>query len=458
MRSSRESNFADAPNKAGRISAAVVSAIAAAPEWVIAAVWEIVAARVRAIAAAQASSVAVADQVAAAAPSKASIAAEVQPEAQAKGVVPALVAVAVDHLAAVVEAAVEAVVEAAVEVVVDVGRTTTVTRVTEFMEEEMKLLKILTNRRSLTKLIVSLTLSAAVLMTLGFSAISIAATAATQKSFPSAEAAVKATVAAAKANDDKELLAIFGAQAKDLMSSGDPVADKQRRAEFLAAYEVKNRIAQEGEKSVLTVGKDDWPFPIPLVKKADGWVFDTQQGREEVLNRRVDNNELLTIQVCRAVVDAQREYAMKDRDKNGLLEYAQKFRSDPGKRNGLYWEAKQGEAESPLGPIMSQAKTAGYQGKPSSAPAPYHGYYYKILTAQGKDAPGGAYSYLVKGKMIGGFGVVAYPAEYENSGVMTFIVNHDGKVFQKDLGNNTASVAKGMTVYNPDSTWTEVKQ
>jgi hypothetical protein len=417
---------------------------------VIAVVWEIVEA--------QASSAAVeieADQVAVAVPSKASIAAEVPPEAPANGVVLALVAVAVDHLEAVVEAAV---VEAAVAEAVDVGKTTTATRVTEFMEEEMKLLKILTNRRRLTKSIVSLTLSAAVLMTLGFSAVSIAATVARQKSFPSAEAAVKATVAAAKANDDKELLAIFGAQAKDLMSSGDPVADKQRRAEFLAAYEVKNRIAQEGEKSVVMVGKDDWPFPIPLVKKADGWVFDTEQGREEVLNRRIGNNELFTIEACRAVVDAQREYAMKDRDRNGLLEYAQKFVSDPGKRNGLYWEAKQGEAESPLGPIMSQAKTEGYQGKPSSTPAPYHGYYYKILTAQGKDAPGGAYSYLVKGKMIGGFGVVAYPAEYENSGVMTFIVNHDGKVFQKDLGNKTASVAKGMTIYNPDSTWTEVKQ
>jgi hypothetical protein len=177
------------------------------------------------------------------------------------------------------------------------------------------------------------------------------------------------------------------------------------------------------------------------------------------LNRRIGANELFTIQACLAVVDAQREYAIKihDNDKSGLLEYAQKFLSDPGKRNGLYWETKAGEPESPLGPIVAQAKSEGYQ-KPSGTPAPYHGYYYKILTAQGKNAPGGAYSYLVKGKMIGGFAVVAYPAEYGNSGVMTFIVNHDGKVFQKNLGKNTAAVAKGMKEYNPDKTWTEVKQ
>ena len=159
-----------------------------------------------------------------------------------------------------------------------------------------------------------------------------------------------------------------------------------------------------------------------------------------------------------AIVDAEREYAMKDRDRNGLLEYAQKFLSDPGKKNGLYWAAKAGEPESPLGPIIVQARSQGYGGKATTAPGPYHGYNYRILTAQGKDAPGGAYSYLVKGKMIGGFAVVAYPAEYGNSGIMTFIVNYDGKVFQKNLGSNTAAVAKSMKEYNPDKTWTEVKQ
>jgi DUF2950 family protein len=285
-----------------------------------------------------------------------------------------------------------------------------------------------------------------------------AAAAAQQKSFPSAEEAVKAAIAAARSNDDKELLAIMGAQAKEILFSGDAVADKQRRAQFLAAYDEKNRLEAKGEERILIIGKQDWPFPIPVVKKGQAWVFDTEKGKEEILNRRIGDNELFTIQSLLAVVDAQREYAMKDRDKNSLLEYAQKFVSDPGKKNGLYWEVKAGEPQSPLGPIMTQVQREGYQGKPSGTPVPYHGYYYRILTAQGKDAPGGAYSYLVSGKMIGGFAVVAYPAEYDNSGIMTFIVNHDGKVFQKDLGKNTASVAKGMTAYNPDKTWSEVKQ
>jgi hypothetical protein len=285
-----------------------------------------------------------------------------------------------------------------------------------------------------------------------------AAAVAQQKSFSSAEEAVKATVAAARNNNDKEMLAIFGAQAKEILFSGDSVADKQRRGRFLAAYDEKNRLATEGESRILIIGKEDWPFPIPIVKKGQSWVYDTDKGKEEILNRRIGENELFTIQVCLAIVDAEREYAIKDRNRDGLLEYAQKFISDPGKKNGLYWDAKQGEPQSPLGPIMFQARGEGYQYKPSTTPTPYHGYYYRILTAQGKDAPGGAYSYLWRGKMIGGFAVVAYPAEYGNSGIMSFIVNYDGKVFQKDLGKNTAAVAKGMSVYNPDKTWTAVKQ
>lgn len=288
-------------------------------------------------------------------------------------------------------------------------------------------------------------------------AITCSAALAQQKTFSSAEEAVKAAIAAAKSNNDKELLAIFGAQAKEILSSGDAAADKQRRGEFIAAYDEKNRLATEGENTILIVGKQDWPFPIPIVKKGQSWVFDTEKGKQEILNRRIGANELDTIQSCLAVVDAQREFAMKDRDKNGLLEYAQKFVSDPGKKNGLYWEAKAGEPQSPLGPIVIQARSQGYQGKPPTTPTPYHGYYYRILTAQGKDAPGGAYSYIVKGKMIGGFAVVAYPAKYNNSGVMTFIVNHEGKVFQKNLGANTATTAKSMKEYNPDRTWTEVK-
>jgi hypothetical protein len=218
------------------------------------------------------------------------------------------------------------------------------------------------------------------------------------------------------------------------------------------------RLATEGDNTVLYVGKQDWPFPIPIVKKSDNWVFDTEKGKEEIINRRIGENELNAIQTVLAVVDAQREYAMKDRDRNALLEYAQKFVSDPGKKNGLYWEVKAGEPQSPLGPIMTRVRAAGYQGKASATPVPYHGYYFRILTAQGKTAPGGAYSYMVKGKMIGGFAVVAYPAEYGNSGVMTFIVSHDGKVFQKNLGANTAAVAKSLKEYNPDKTWEEVKQ
>jgi len=279
-----------------------------------------------------------------------------------------------------------------------------------------------------------------------------------QKTFSSPEDAVKAAIAAARSNNDNELLAIFGPQAKEILFSGDPVADKQRRAEFVAAYDQANRLSTEGEDRILIAGKQDWPFPIPIVKKGQSWMFDTEQGKQEVLNRRIGGNELFTIQTMLAIVDAEREYAIKDRDRNGLLEYAQKFLSDPGKKNGLYWEAKSGEPESPLGPIMVQARSQGYGAKITTAPGPYHGYNYRILTAQGKDAPGGAYSYLVKGKMIGGFAVVAYPAEYGNSGIMTFIVNYDGKVFQKNLGPNTAAAAKSMKEYNPDKTWTEVKQ
>jgi Protein of unknown function (DUF2950) len=322
------------------------------------------------------------------------------------------------------------------------------------MEEEMSFAKVETNPDGYMWLITRLLVIAVVLM--AFS-VSFAATA-QQKTFSSADEAVKAAIAAGRKNDDKELLAIFGANAKEILFSGDAVADKERRGQFIAAYDEKNRLATKGEETILIVGKQEWPFPIPVVKKGQSWVFDTEKGKEEILNRRIGENELNTIQVMLAIVDAEREYAIKDRDRDGLLEYARKFISDPGKKNGLYWEAKQGEPQSPFGPIMVRARSEGYKKQESGGPPPYHGYYYKILTAQGKDAPGGAYSYLVKGKMIGGFAVVAYPAAYDNSGVMTFIVNHEGKVFQKNLGPNTPSIAKSMKEYNPDKTWTEVKQ
>ena len=267
-------------------------------------------------------------------------------------------------------------------------------------------------------------------------------------------------VGALRANDNDQLKKIFGPEGDQLLSSGDPVADQEGREELLALYDDKHELVEGSEPDApytLLVGESSWPFPIPVMKKGDSWVFDIARGREEILNRRIGENELYTIQVCRAIVDAQREYAMKDRDKNGLLEYAQKFRSDPGKKNGLYWDSKAGEPQSPLGPITVRARGEGYQGRPSNSPSPYHGYYFRLLTAQGKDAPSGARSYLWRGKMIFGFALIAYPAEYGNSGVMSFIVNHDGNVFQKNLGANTAAIARSMKEYNPDKTWTAAK-
>jgi hypothetical protein len=190
------------------------------------------------------------------------------------------------------------------------------------------------------------------------------------------------------------------------------------------------------------------------VKRGEKWSFDTRKGKEELINRRIGRNELNTIQVCLAYVDAQREYALKDRDGDGLVEYAQEFRSDRGKKNGLYWDVKAGEAQSPLGPLFAAAREKGYSPKAAGGkPVPYHGYYYRILTGQGKNAPGGAYDYVVKGNMIGGFALVAYPAQYGSSGVMTFIVNHDGVVYQKDLGKSTEKSAVAMKLFNPDQTW-----
>ena len=279
-----------------------------------------------------------------------------------------------------------------------------------------------------------------------------------QKSFVSAEEAVKALVTAARNNDDKEMLSIFGADAKDLIFSGDRVADKQRREKLLAAYDEQNKLVPEGDGMTLVIGKKEFPFPIPIVKKGETWIFDTKKGREEVLNRRIGENELDTIQTCLAIVDAQREYAMMDLGGEGLPVYAEKFASDPGKKNGLYWETKEGEEPSPLGQLLAKAKSEGYSKKGSKGnPVPYHGYYYRILKAQGKNASGGAYSYVVKGSMLGGFAVVAWPAKYGNSGVMTFIVNHDGIVYQKDLGTKTELIAKKMKVFDPDTSWKKVE-
>ncbi len=279
---------------------------------------------------------------------------------------------------------------------------------------------------------------AAVMMSAGFNQ-GLFATDVGQKSFKSPEEAVKALIDAIKVNDTKELMAIFGPAGKELFFSGDEVADQVWRERFVKAYETANRAVSENEKRViLHVGNRDWPFPIPVVKEGESWFFDTKAGKQEVLNRRIGRNELNTIQVCLAYVDAQREYALKSRDRGGLLEYAQKFASEKDKKDGLYWEAKEGEEQSPLGPLAAKAAREGYTRKKSGEkPSPYHGYYYKILKAQGENPPGGAYDYVVKGKMIGGFALVAHPAEHGNSGVMTFMVNHEGVVYQKDLGKET---------------------
>jgi hypothetical protein len=323
----------------------------------------------------------------------------------------------------------------------------------ERSEEKKMILSEMNNKEHPALYVFRFLAAAVVVMGLTFAGM-VAVAAAKQKGFASPEDAVKAVVTAARNNDNKELIAIFGPSAKDLIFSGDPVADKQRRESFLKAYDEKNSLVSEKGGTVVVIGKDDWPFPIPLVKKGNAWFFDTDKGRKEILNRRIGENELSTIQTMLAIVDAQREYATKAIGREGIPEYAQKFMSDPGKKNGLYWETKEGEEPSPLGPAVARAKEEGYKEKKSGdKSSPLHGYYYRMLKAQGKNAPEGAYDYVVKGKMTGGFAVVAWPAKYGNSGVMTFIVNHDGVVYQKNLGKNTAKLAKGMTKYDPDRTW-----
>jgi len=291
-----------------------------------------------------------------------------------------------------------------------------------------------------------------------FSLAACTSTPSKENEFKSPSDAVQALVTAAQSGDNKKLLAVLGPDAGELISSGDETADKQQRQNFLKAYDEQNRIEADNDNFQLIIGKNDWPFPIPLVKKGDWWIFDTASGKEEILNRRIGKNELDAIQVLLAIVDAQREYAMTDRDGDSLMEYAQKLKSDPGEKNGLYWETQAGEESSPLGQLIANARTEGYASDgDKNNPEPYHGYHYRILTAQGNNAPGGAYDYILNGRMIGGFAAIAYPAEHGNSGVMTFIVNHDGLVYQKDLGEKTEEQAKAMTLYDPDETWIPVQ-
>jgi hypothetical protein len=293
-------------------------------------------------------------------------------------------------------------------------------------------------------------------LALGVAAVLIAVISApAQQRFKTAEEAADALVAAARAGDRDAVMNVLGPGSAQIVSSGDPVADANGRQEFLAAYDAGHRVVTEsGKPATLVIGESDWPFPIPIVAKDGEWQFDAAAGREELLARRIGRNELATIQAVLAYYDAQNEFAEMRKDKNGMPIYAQQIISSPNQKDGLYWPAAEGQEESPLGEAVAAATGQGYRvGGPR---APYHGYYYKILTRWGPTAPGGAIDYVVRGSMIGGFALVAYPAEYGNSGVMTFLVNHKGDVLEKDLGQGTAKIAAGMTSFNPDDTWKRV--
>jgi len=270
-----------------------------------------------------------------------------------------------------------------------------------------------------------------------------------QKTFSSAEHASNALVTAAQNNDEKAMLDILGPEGKQIVSSGDETEDAQSRANFVKRYEEMHRLVKEPDgTTVLYIGAHNWPTPIPLVNKGNLWYFDTEVGKREILYRRIGRNEISTIRVCQELVAAEKEFHSAQHN-----EYAEKIFSDEGQHNGLYWKAADGEPQSPIGPLVASAVAKGYSKSLEGAPTPYRGYYYLILTRQGRNAPGGAKSYIVNGKMTEGFAFVAYPAEYRSSGVMTFIVSEDGVVYQKDLGRKTDVLAKAMKEYNPNSSW-----
>jgi hypothetical protein len=294
----------------------------------------------------------------------------------------------------------------------------------------------------------------ALALVVGVQSVSLAAPA--QKRFDSLDEAVGTFIGALRTDDRKALTEMLGPGGRALVSSGDSVADREAYAHFVAEYDKKHRLEGGGGQVVLHVGEDDFPLPIPLVPDGPYWRWDAAAGRAEILARRIGRNELSAIQVCLAYVDAQREYYAQDRMGQGILQYAQYIGSRPGRRDGLYWETRPGEPPSPLGPLVARARQAGY-GRPGQGPSTYHGYRYRVLTSQGRDAPGGAYDYIADKHMIGGFALVAAPAQYAVSGVMTFIVNHDGIVYQRDLGPDTTQLAAAMTRFNPDSSWHRVE-
>jgi hypothetical protein len=275
-----------------------------------------------------------------------------------------------------------------------------------------------------------------------------------QPTFVSPQEAVNALFTAVQDDDDTALSAIFGPDSQDIISSGDRVADQNGRSRFLNAFTEKNRLEHESDsRTVLHIGNKDYPFPIPMVQRGNVWIFDTQAGKEEIINRRIGRNELHTIKVLNAYTDAQREYASVDRNGDGTPEFAQQIISSDGNKDGLYWETKPDEKESPFGPLIAKAAQKGYAGIMAAEDSePYYGYYFKILKAQGEHATGGAFDYVVDGKMILGFALVAYPAKHGSTGIITFLVNQEGVIYEKDLGDETAKAAD-MTVFDPDGTW-----
>jgi hypothetical protein len=270
-----------------------------------------------------------------------------------------------------------------------------------------------------------------------------------QKTFSSPEESSNALFMALQSNNEKELLDIFGPDNKQIVRSGDDTEDAQSRANFVEKYKEMHRLAKEPDgTTTLIIGARNWPTPIPLANKNNLWYFDTEAGAKEILFRRIGRNEISAIRVCQELVAAEKEYRSSQHD-----EYATKIFSDEGQHNGLYWKVADGEPQSPIGPLVASAVAEGYAKGQGGPPTPYRGYYFHILTKQGKNGPGGAKSYIVHGKMTEGFAFLAYPAEYRSSGVMTFIVNQDGVVLQKDLGKKTDVLAKAMKEYNPDSSW-----
>jgi hypothetical protein len=268
-----------------------------------------------------------------------------------------------------------------------------------------------------------------------------------QKTFPTPEDASTALVAAVQSNDETAMLEILGPEGKQIVSSGDETEDAQSRANFVRRYQQMHRLVKESDGFTLYVGAENWPLPIPLVNRENSWYFDTAAGKREILYRRIGRNEISAIRVCQELVAAEKEYFAAQR------EYAQKIFSGEGQHDGLYWKAADGELLSPIGPLVAAAVAEGYAKSRDGTPVPYHGYYYHILTRQGPNSPGGPKSYFVGGRMTVGIAFVAYPAEYRSSGVMTFIVNRDGVVYQKDLGGRTGILAKAMQEFNPGFGW-----